>query len=464
MFQIKLMPITSLIVARSNMGMSQKPVIAGAELVAETLHLLQVHVVFSIVGIPVVEITEACITGGIRFIAFRNKQSASYPAQAYVYLTGRPGVCLVVGGPGVVYAMAGIVNAQVNCWPILVIAGYIESYQRERGGFQELDHISFLKPHTKFSAQPPTVTHIPFMLEKAYRTAFYGRPGASFIDTPANFIWASVASSPVNISSTDLSVPECPRSMASASMVSRVSSLLKSAKAPLVVIGKGCAYARAESHIRAFIDGVGLPFLPTPMGKGVMPDSHPLKVSPTRTVALAGADVVLVLGARLNWMLHFGSKPKWRGDVTFVQVDIAAEELGNNANSSQPHLLGDVGLITDQLREALSGWKYDSESSPFFTKVRQHAQKNIATARRLAASDQVPMTYHRALSEIKQGLNGIDVVYVSEGANTIDIGRSIFDVQKPRRRIDAGTFATMGVGIGYGIAGTSEFEVLHLTM
>jgi len=163
-------------------------------------------------------------------------------------------------------------------------------------------------------------------------------------------------------------------------------------------------------------------------------------------------------------MLHFGSKPKWRGDVTFVQVDIAAEELGNNANSSQPHLLGDVGLITDQLREALSGWKYDSESSPFFTKVRQHAQKNIATAHPLALSDQVPMTYHRALSEIKQGLNGIDVVYVSEGANTMDIGRSIFDVQKPRRRIDAGTFATMGVGMGYAIAGTSEFEVLHLTM
>jgi len=243
------MPITSLIVARSNMGMSQKPVIAGAELVAETLHLLQVHVVFSIVGIPVVEITEACITGGIRFIAFRNKQSASYPAQAYVYLTGRPGVCLVVGGPGVVYAMAGIVNAQVNCWPILVIAGYIESYQREQSGFQELDHISFLKPHTKFSAQPPTVTHIPFMLEKAYRTAFYGRPGASFIDTPANFIWASVASSPVNISSTDLSMPKCPKSMASASMVSHVSSLLKLAKAPLVVIGKGWAYAQAESHI-----------------------------------------------------------------------------------------------------------------------------------------------------------------------------------------------------------------------
>lgn len=440
--------------------MSSKAEITGAELVAATLRALGVQVVFGIVGIPVVEVAEACIGCGIRFIAFRNEQSASYAAQAYGYLTGRPGVCLVVGGPGVVHAMAGIVNAQVNCWPLLVIAGYIESYQRERGGFQELDHISFLKPHTKFASQPPTVTHIPFMLEKAYRTAFYGRPGPSFVDLPANFIRVSMASSPEILSSTKLSVPDCPKSMASTDMVSRVCTLLKSAKSPLVVIGKGCAYARAESPIQRFIDEVRLPFLPTPMGKGVMPDSHPLNVASARSTALAGADVVLVLGARLNWMLHFGSKPKWRADVTFIQVDIAAEELGNNANSSQLHLLGDIGLIIGQLHSVLSDWKYDSRASQFIETLRRNAEKNVTTARRLAASNQIPMTYQRALTEIKEGLIGLDVVYISEGANTMDIGRSIFDVQEPRRRLDAGTFATMGVGMGYAIAGISEYGVI----
>jgi 2-hydroxyacyl-CoA lyase 1 len=443
--------------------MSRKPQITGAELVAETLRALRVQVVFGIVGIPVVEIAEALIACGIRFIAFRNEQSASYAAQAYGYLTGRPGVCLVVGGPGVVHAMAGIVNAQVNCWPLLVIAGYIESYQKERGGFQELDHISFLKPHTKFASQPPTVTHIPFMLEKAYRTAFYGRPGPAFIDLPANFIKASLASSTAILSSTKLSVPDCPKSMASTDMVSRVCALLRSAKSPLVVIGKGCAYARAESHIRRFINEVQLPFLPTPMGKGVMPDSHPFNVASARSTALAGADVVLLLGARLNWMLHFGTKPKWRADVIFVQVDIAAEELGNNANSSQLHLLGDIGLITAQLRDVLSDWKYDSSRSQFIETLRQNAERNVATARRLAASDRIPMSYQRALTEIKEGLIGLDVVYVSEGANTMDIGRSIFDVQEPRRRLDAGTFATMGVGMGYAIAGISAYVVTPLS-
>src|SRR5271154_1836323 len=157
--------------------MSETTEHTGAHVVAETLRSLQVDVVFGIVGIPIVEIAEACISLGIRFIAFRNEQSAGYAAQAYGYLTGRPGVCLVVGGPGVVHAMAGIVNAHVNCWPILVLAGYIETYQKEMGGFQELDHISLLKPHTKFAAQPPSIDRIPFILEKAYRSAFYGRPG-----------------------------------------------------------------------------------------------------------------------------------------------------------------------------------------------------------------------------------------------------------------------------------------------
>src|SRR5436190_2908972 len=313
-------------------NMSQSAERIGAHVVAETLRSLQVDVVFGIVGIPIVEIAEACIALGIRFIAFRNEQSASYAAQAYGYFTGRPGVCLVVGGPGVVHAMAGIVNAHVNCWPIVVIAGYIETYQKEMGGFQELDHISLLKPHTKFASQPPSVDRIPFILEKAYRSAFYGRPGPTFVDIPANFVRLPLTKF-TGIPSITF-VPDSPKSMASNEMVSRAASRLKSAKAPLVVIGKGCAYARAENQIRSLINSTQLPFLPTPMGKGVIPDSHPLNVAAARSAALAGADVVLLLGARLNWILHFGSL-KWRKDVTFIHVDIAAEELGNNACDSK---------------------------------------------------------------------------------------------------------------------------------
>jgi 2-hydroxyacyl-CoA lyase 1 len=429
--------------------MSSRQELSGAQVVAETLHHLDVSVVFGIVGIPIVEIADACIARGIRFIAFRNEQSASYAAQAYGYLTGRPGVCLVVGGPGVVHAMAGIVNATVNCWPILVIAGYIETWQKETGGFQELDHISLLKPHTKFAAQPPSIDRIPFILEKAYRTAFYGRPGPAFVDIPADFIRGSVSHSIPKINR----VPDSPKSMASMEMISKTISRIKNANAPLIVIGKGCAYARAESQIRNLVDSTQIPFLPTPMGKGVVPDSHLLNVAAARSTALANADVVLLFGARLNWILHFGKRPKWREDVTFIQIDIAAEELGNN-NVSEIRLLGDVGLVAEQLQSALSGWTYPSSSSRFVKAIREKSEKNLQAAHELAASHRLPMSYQCAFSVIKEALSATDVFYVSEGANTMDISRSIFDVQHPRQRIDAGTFATMGVGMGYAIAGT----------
>jgi len=427
----------------------------GAHLIAETLRTLEINVLFGIVGIPIVEIAEACINNGIRFIAFRNEQSASYAAQAYGYLTGRPGVCLVVGGPGVIHAMAGMVNAHVNHWPILVIAGYIENHQREMGGFQEFDHVSLVKTVAKFAAQPSEVGSIPFLIEKGYRTAFYGRPGPTFVDIPANFIRAGVSDLKGVASIT--SVPDAPKSMACTEMIRQAVSKLREARAPLVVIGKGCAYARAEQSIRSFIDSANIPFLPTPMGKGVVPDSHPLNVAAARSTALAGADIVLLFGARLNWILHFGGPPRWKRDVCFIQVDIAAEELGNNAPNSKIRLLGDVGLISEQLLQALAGWRYAADSSEYVRTIRARAKKNVAKTRELAKSDRIPMNYQRALTEIKEAVAGADVVWVNEGANTMDIGRSIFQCELPRRRIDAGTFATMGVGMGYAIAGKSAY-------
>jgi 2-hydroxyacyl-CoA lyase len=444
----------------SNRAMAHSPHVTGAELVAEALRALDVTIVFGIVGIPIVEIAEACTAIGIRFIAFRNEQSASYAAQAYGFLTGRPGVCLVVGGPGVVHAMAGIVNGHVNCWPILVIAGYIDNYQKEMGGFQELDQVSLLKPHTKFAAQPSSLDRLPFMLERAYRSAFYGRPGPTFVDVPANFIRSEVTASSAKLLLDRISAPAAPRSMASADAIRRAIDVFKAARSPLVVVGKGCAYAHAERSVRNLIDSTQLPFLPTPMGKGIVPDSHPLNAAAARSAAIANADVVLLLGARLNWMLHFGEKPKWRSNVKFIQVDISAEELGNNAVLSPIMLLGDVTLVVEQLRRGFDGWKYDSASSDFLHRIHRKASENMGSMQLLSSSDKIPMGYHRALTEIKQGLSNTDVVYVSEGANTMDIGRSILDVEEPRRRLDAGTFATMGVGMGYAIAGSVTIEYL----
>ncbi|MCJ1397410.1 hypothetical protein MMC11_000603 [Xylographa trunciseda] len=434
----------------------------GAYIIACALRDLGVKVLFGIVGIPVVEIAEEAINLGIQFIGFRNEQAASYAASVYGYLTGRPGVCLVVGGPGVLHAMAGIGNSDANAFPLLLLAGSSETHLVSRGAFQELDAVSLLNPHTKLAIRPPSLEEIPSVVANAYRTSWYGRPGPGFVDLPADLIQGTVEDAS-EIQATSI-VPAAPRGGADEAKLSRIIQRLKSAKAPLVVIGKGAAYSQAEGAIRDFITKCELPFLPTPMGKGVMPDTHPYNTASARSAALKEADVVLILGARLNWILHFGDAPKWNPAVTFIQIDVSADELARSPRTASLGLVGDLAAILPQITRALSGWHFDYASSPYTSHIRKSTQKNEASALLKAQISKTPMTYARVFHIIKQTLHALSppedggVVYVSEGANTMDISRSIFNVEHPRLRLDAGTHATMGVGLGYAIAAHAAYN------
>ena len=437
----------------------------SAQLIARTLHALQIRVIFGLVGIPVIEIAEACLAFDIKFIGFRNEQACAYAATAYGYLTGRPGVCLVVGGPGVLHAMAGIENASINAWPLLMLAGSSETRLVGKGGFQELDAISLLMPHTKTASRPPSLDLIPFTIENGFRAASYGRPGPTFIDLPADLIQGTIL---IESKSSLLArhLPLAPQTLPSRLVLEEATSQIKFAKAPLIVIGKGAAYARAETSIRTLITQTKIPFLPTPMGKGVAPDSHPLNVASARSAALKGADVVLLLGARLNWILHFGKPPKWNKDVRFIHVDIDAAELSRNQSSL--NLLGDLGLVIPALSELLRNYTYSATApSPYLSALSASKENNLATAHNKAAPPKTPkdpMTTTFALTLINDTLTSLSptsdgkIVFISEGANTMDTARSIFSLDHPRQRLDAGTHATMGVGLGYAIAAWEAYN------
>lgn len=428
-------------------------------MIAQTLQQLGVKVLFGLVGIPVVQIAEEAIALGIRFIAFRNEQAAGYAATAYGYLTGRPGVCLVVGGPGVLHAMAGVGNSSINAWPMLLLAGSCETHLVTKGAFQELDAVSLLCPHTKIATRPSLDT-LQQSISNAYRISWYGRGGTAFVDLPADVIQDKSESEhpPVQL------LAAAPPTGSYREKIETAAELLRSAKSPLVVIGKGAAYGRGETHIRRLINETKIPFLPTPMGKGVVPDSHPSNAASARSAALKGADVVLVLGARLNWILHFGEEPKWSSEAKFIQVDISAEEIGKDGRSAELGIVGDVNIVALQLSTALQGWHYDI-SSAYVRALSASKAKNEANAAKVATVDAVPMTYHRTFDVIKQTLHRFshpeegNIVYISEGANTMDISRSVFPVEYPRLRLDAGTHATMGVGMGYAIAAHSAYNI-----
>lgn len=244
----------------------------------------------------------------------------------------------------------------------------------------------------------------------------------------------------------------------------KITQMLKSAKAPLIVIGKGSAYAQAENEIRALVSKTHIPFLPTPMGKGVIGDSHPLNAASARSTALKEADVVLVLGARINWILHFGDAPKWNPTAKFIQVDISAGEIGRNAGDAELGIVGDVGVVVSQLLRQLGDWQYNPSASPYMQHLTSAKIKNEASAAQKAREVKSPMTYARVFDIIRTTLDALSppddggIVYISEGANTMDISRSIFPVSHPRLRLDAGTHATMGVGLGYAIAAHAAYN------
>ncbi|ODV89148.1 hypothetical protein CANCADRAFT_27702 [Tortispora caseinolytica NRRL Y-17796] len=424
----------------------------GADVIAESIKKLGVKVVFGLVGIPVIEVADALVDRGVRFIGFRNEQAASYAASAYGYLTQSPGVLLVVGGPGIVHALAGIENAKTNKWPLLVLAGSSESELVGRGAFQELDQISTVKPFTKSALKCTKVSIVPEVILQSYIVAGYGSPGAVYVDLPAEVIKSTDADEflPTAERFTD-KLDTTTDYAISRSKISEIASAITAAKFPLLVIGKGAAYGRAEESLRALVKNTNVAFLPTPMGKGVIPDSWDTNVSAARSAALAEADVVVVFGARLNWILHFGSSSKWKMSPTFYLVDIDRDIASELAVKVVP-VVNDAGTVAEQLLTALGSWRAPQLPEKISESKSRNSQKAALKSTKTIPEGQ-PLTYERVYALIKDEIKDRkDMVFVSEGANTMDIARSAFDVDEPRRRIDAGTNATMGVGMGYAIA------------
>ena len=420
----------------------------GGTVLARSLIEHGVEYMFGIVGIPVVELAYAAQIVGIKYVGMRNEQAASYAASTIGYMTNRPGVCLVVSGPGLVHALAGMSNAQQNCWPLIVIGGASDVNQEGMGGFQECPQVEYARPYCKFSARPSSIEQIPFFVEKAVRVSLAGRPGVCYLDLPGDMLRGTVNGLSIKWSAkfTGHSRP-----FANPKAIKSALEALQEAKRPLVIIGKGAAYARAENEIRDFIDKTGLPFLPTPMGKGVVSDSHPQCVISARSKALAKADVILLLGARLNWILHFGMPPRFAKDMKLIQVDVCAEEIGSNI-PAHVALIGDLKMIAFQLQSAVqtlssSLFKRDE----WWKELKTKMISNKANTDDLCQDSSLPMNYYKMYAELCKFIPKNSII-VNEGANTMDIGRIMILNEAPRHRLDAGTFGTMGVGTGFAIA------------
>lgn len=426
--------------------------VTGMYILAESLTRLGLDTVYGLVGIPVTEVAYAIQKLGMKFVGFRFEQQAGMAAATHGYLTKKPGVLLTVSSLGFLNGLTATANATVNCYPMIQISGASDTHMvdMDMGTYEQLDQLNTARPLVKAAFRCTRAKDIPSAMARAYRAAVSGRPGGVYIDmtTPAlaEIMEASEAEK-LFYSPIDLYAPVAPNTDA----VDRAVQLLSTAKRPAILLGKGAAYAQVDDKIKKLIETYRIPYLPMSMAKGLMPDTGELSAISCRSMIMEQADVVMVIGARLNWMLSFG-RGKWNPDTKFIQLDVEPTEIDRNVPVAAP-VVGDMGLALDAIMAGMEG--KTMQTDPAWLPALQARTKagNEKFAARLAeAAKEMPMTHWGALSAIKPVLEANpDIILINEGANTLDDTRDTVDMSLPRHRVDCATWAIMGMGMGSAI-------------
>jgi oxalyl-CoA decarboxylase len=423
----------------------------GFHLVVDAMKLNGLDTVYGVAGIPITDLARLAQAKGIRYIGFRHEQSAGNAAAISGYLTKKPGICLTVSAPGFLNGMVALANATTNGFPVIQISGSSDraTVDLQQGEYEELDQMNAARPYAKAAYRVDRAEDIGIGLARAIRAAVSGRPGGVYLDFPGEVLAATLDAKTAARSLVRV-VDAAPRQLPAPESVQRALEVLAQAERPLIILGKGAAYAQADADIRAFIEETGIPFLPMSMAKGLLPDDHPQSAAAARSFVLAQADVVMLIGARLNWLLGHGKSPQWSATAQFVQLDIAPTEMDSNRAIAAP-VVGDIASSVSALLATLKPGQIRPRAA-WLNELAKHKQQNIERmATRLAANPE-PMDFYSALGAIKGVLADKPEVYVvNEGANTLDTARNVIDMRLPRKRLDSGTWGVMGVGMGYAI-------------
>jgi oxalyl-CoA decarboxylase len=435
--------------------------IDGFHLVIEALKLNGIDTIFGLPGIPITDLTRKAQAAGMRVISFRHEQNAGNAAAIAGFLTQKPGICLTVSAPGFLNGLTALSNATTNCFPMILISGSSERevVDLQQGDYEEMDQLAIAKPLCKAAFRVLHAEDIGVGVARAIRAAVSGRPGGVYLDLPAKLFPQSMDAEAGRKSLIKV-VDPAPRQIPAPDAVQRALDLLKNAKRPLILLGKGAAYAQADADIRALVEKTGIPYLPMSMAKGILPDTHPQCASAARSFVLPEADVVMLVGARLNWLLSHGKGKTWGaksakdwGGQKFIQIDISPQEADSNVGIDAP-VVGDIGSCVSAMLGGINamaaGWP--KPSADWLGAVAERKDKNITKMGETLAKNPSPMNFHSALNVMRDIVKANpDAMLVNEGANALDFTRSIVDMYKPRKRLDVGTWGVMGIGMGFAV-------------
>jgi oxalyl-CoA decarboxylase len=423
----------------------------GFHLVVEALKLNGVDTIYGVAGIPITDLLRLAQAEGIRYFGFRHEQSAGNAAAIAGYLTQKPGICMTVSAPGFLNGMVALANATTNCFPMIMISGSSDRaiVDLEQGDYEEMDQLSAARPYAKAAYRVNRPQDIGIGIARAIRAASSGRPGGVYLDLTAEVLGSALDAEKGKKSLVKVVDPAPPQPPAPEA-VARAIELLANARRPLAILGKGAAYARADEEIRSFIETTGMPFLPMSMAKGLLPDEHPQSAAAARSYAIGNADVVLVAGARLNWLLSHGRPPLWSESTRIVQVDVSPTEFDSNRAIAAP-VVGDIKSVFSAFNAALKPGQIKRQAA-WMDEIGKRKQQNIERMAARLNADPSPMNFSSALRAVRNALaSQPDVYVVNEGANTLDFGRNIIDMSLPRHRLDSGTWGVMGIGMGYAV-------------
>ncbi|CAN5393511.1 oxalyl-CoA decarboxylase [soil metagenome] len=429
----------------------------GFHLIIDALKLNGLNTIYGVPGIPITDFGRMAQAEGIRVLSFRHEQNAGYAASIAGFLTKKPGVCLTVSAPGFLNGLTALAHATTNCFPMILISGSSEReiVDLQQGDYEEMDQLAVAKPLCKAAFRVLHAQDSGIGVARAIRAAVSGRPGGVYLDLPAK-LFGQVMNADAGRKSLVKVIDAAPAQIPSPESVKRALDVLKSAKKPLIILGKGAAYAQADDAIRSLVEKSGVPFLPMSMGKGLLPDTHPQCAGAARSTVLKDSDVVMLIGARLNWLLSHGKGKTW-GDAPkkFIQIDIEPKEMDSNVEIVAP-VVGDISSCVSALLQGMGG-NWPAPTADWMKSVQAKRDDNIAKMAPRLMNNNSPMDYHGALGVLRTVIKERpDAILVNGGANTLDLARGIIDMYQPRKRIDVGTWGIMGIGMGYSIAAAIE--------
>src|SRR5579885_1898651 len=430
----------------------------GFNLIIEALKLNGLTEIYGVPGIPITDFGRMAQASGIRVLSFRHEQNAGYAAAIAGFLTKKPGICLTVSAPGFLNGLTALAHANTNCFPMILISGSSEReiVDLQQGDYEEMDQLAVAKPLCKAAFRILHAQDIGIGIARAIRAAVSGRPGGVYLDLPAK-LFGQVLSAEEGRKSLVNVIDPAPAQIPAPAAVKRAVELLKGAKRPLIILGKGAAYSQADDALRSLIEKTGIPFLPMSMAKGILPDTHPQCAGAARSTVLKDSDVVMLIGARLNWLLSHGKGKAWGEphSKTFIQIDIEPKEIDSNVGIAAP-VVGDIGSCVSALVDAMGG-SWPAPPSDWIGAIKAKKEENIAKMASRLMNNAVPMDFHSALGALRSVIRERpDAILVNEGANTLDLARGVIDMYQPRKRLDVGTWGVMGIGMGFAIAAAIE--------